>query len=847
MKLNSQFDVVLMLTWSDWDSEPRSNRYHYATRFAKEAPTLFVQHNYSSRKGIDVRPSGINNLEIIDVSCQMTEGDIDEFKKLLRYRGFLKPLIWIYDSVHYGNLMAAFPHGYFVFHATEDYLTPTNCWNNSLSGALAETIKVFLKKIDYIVYVAKNLESVYQKIGEYRGPGSIVKNGCDAEFFISLKKNLNIGSSLRPSAIYQGGINNRLDYKLLIKLISAMPDWDFKFCGEAIISDAWKKITKLSNVKYYGPQSPEEFGNHMCNSTVGIIPFVQDSWIRGSLPLKAYEYVACGLPVVTIPILELEDKPEIFAVARTSGEFEVQMRLLENTRHDTHFLNIRHLTALENSYNKRYEQFKVNLINSVSKKRVSSLQRKLRVAVLYDSLDSLHVSTIREHLESFSRYSRHEVIYIPASLKYWALSQGSITSFDAYDAVILHYSIRLSVKNHLHQSICKALKSYNGLKLVFIQDEYEGTEIARAWLDEIHFDIVYTCVPQESIEKVYPKYRFPSTEFIQVLTGYSSVNDHIESYAKPLSDRKLDIAYRGRNLPPIYGSLGHEKYRIGIDVKNLSASQGLNIDIELDSENRIYGDAWYEFLGSARSTLGTESGSNIFDINGSISLAIKALKHKNPEISYEQIYQEILIDHEGWIKMNQISPKLFEAIQLKTLLILFEGDYSGVILPDVHYIPLKKDYSNIVEVFEKLRDDSLVEKITERAYKDIIDSGRFSYTLFIEKVDSDIASRLLHWVDRGEVFSMEFGMAANNKIRPLTPLLPIGISSSLPTKSLLERNISKIVPSNQYDPLKIFLKYLIQIILRGRSTNSFLFISAKKMWVYIPNRLQNLIIEHLLT
>ena len=54
--------------------------------------------------------------------------------------------------------------------------------------------------------------------------------------------------------------------------------------------------------------------------------------------------------------------------------------------------------------------------------------------------------------------------------------------------------------------------------------------------------------------------------------------------------------------------------------------------------------------------------------------------------------------------MNQISPKIFEAIRLRTALILFDGSYSDVVKPDAHYIVLKKDYSNIDEVFERLED-----------------------------------------------------------------------------------------------------------------------------------------------
>lgn len=40
----SEFDCLVMLTWSDWHTELRSNRYHYVTRFAATGKeVVFVQ------------------------------------------------------------------------------------------------------------------------------------------------------------------------------------------------------------------------------------------------------------------------------------------------------------------------------------------------------------------------------------------------------------------------------------------------------------------------------------------------------------------------------------------------------------------------------------------------------------------------------------------------------------------------------------------------------------------------------------------------------------------------------------------------------------------------------------
>jgi hypothetical protein len=70
--------------------------------------------------------------------------------------------------------------------------------------------------------------------------------------------------------------------------------------------------------------------------------------------------------------------------------------------------------------------------------------------------------------------------------------------------------------------------------------------------------------------------------------------------------------------------------------------------------------------------------------------------------------------------------------------VLFEGEYSGALEPMVHYVPLKQDFSNFDEVVAAIRDPELRRRITERAYDDLIASGRFGYEKLIEDVDRDL-------------------------------------------------------------------------------------------------------------
>jgi len=780
MKASDIFDAVVMLTWSNWETEPRSNRYHYATRFARALPVFFLQHCYSHRNGIEVKESGTSNIEIVQVSCGPTEREIREFKDLLTARGIKKPLFWIYDSMYYHELLDSFPMDFRVYHGTEDYLTPTKGWNQD-TKALASSLKKTLQKVDFMVCCAQGVAKSYLTTGGYKGPYVVAENGCDAEFFLRHWENIPFNDDRkRPVAVFQGGINRRLDYPLLISIVRRMPDWEFRFCGAVHPNEGWDALSKLPNVSYLGELRPEELPEQMYSADVGLIPYIQDQWIRNSYPLKAYEYVACGLPVVSVPVSALEKDPALFAFATDSSEFEEALRVSVTKRHDKSLLEERKLAARRNSYDARFLKMEEQLVHSYSISKRA--EKSLRVLMLYDSVRSVHVNTIREHLESFQKYSRHEITYLSATPEFWgayANKVDALVDLSVFDVAIVHYSTRVSVREGLDKGIARALSSFNGLKVLFLQDEYEGTEIAREWMDQIRFNIVYTCIPKEHIEKVYPSYRFPTTDFLPTLTGYVPESSSIELFAKPLEERSAVIAYRGRKLHPVYGKLGYEKYNIGIEMRARAEARGIKVDIETDYDKRLYGDSWYEFLGSARATLGTESGANIFDVDGSLRKKIDELVAAHPAITFEDLQVSLLGPYDGQIKMNQISPKIFEAIRLRTALILFEGTYSGVVEADRHYIPLKKDFSNVDEIFSKIHDDKFLLDMTDRAYEDIVASGRYSYHSFIVGVDEDIASRFTRKPSPQMLLSAYFRVCPDGTLSSVLPIVPRGIWSGV--------------------------------------------------------------------
>jgi hypothetical protein len=363
---------------------------------------------------------------------------------------------------------------------------------------------------------------------------------------------------------------------------------------------------------------------------------------------------------------------------------------------------------------------------------------KANLLILYDD-QATHIGTVAEHLESFSRYSRHNIFYMPATGVVPGLDQsGARLDAEPFDAVIIHYSVRLSLNNYISPSVSAGLAEYGGPKLLFIQDEYENTETARRWIEHLGITAVFTTVPLQFVERVYPRQRFPGVDFLPTLTGYVPESDVLDQYALPMHERSIVLGYRGRVLPYQYGDLGQEKVSIGNEMRQRARARGVVADIEVDDAHRIYGDDWYRFLGKCRAMLGSESGASIFDDDGSL----RKLAIAHSRMTYEEFRAAFLGGRESEIRMNQISPKIFEAIRLRTALVLFPGEYSGMIRPHEHFIPLNKDYSNANEVFNLLLDVDALVAMTQRAYRDVIDAGLGTYMSFIRGVDHYLEARL---------------------------------------------------------------------------------------------------------
>lgn len=346
--------------------------------------------------------------------------------------------------------------------------------------------------------------------------------------------------------------------------------------------------------------------------------------------------------------------------------------------------------------------------------------------------------TVVDNYSAFAAHSRFPVWEV--NTEYGFPAGLSALSFEV---VVLHYTLfGRGYEYELPTAFCNYLKSCSDSRIIaFFQDEYRYCGKRFSFIDEHRVDTVYTCFSPEHHAEVYGR-NTSARHIISYIPGYvsDSLVHEAGRLARPSGQRSVDVGYRARQLDFSMGKGAQEKHEIGLTFRRMVEENGLplRLDIRIGEENRIHGENWYRFLADCKGTLGVESGVSIVDLKDEVRPACERILKEEPRISFEEMHARVLHPWEGNIQLRTISPRHFEAAAFRVCQILYEGDYSGIMQPGIHYLPLKKDFSNFHEVISRFSEDRYRNELTGRAYSDLIGSGRQSYRSFIEGFDKHL-------------------------------------------------------------------------------------------------------------
>jgi len=340
-------------------------------------------------------------------------------------------------------------------------------------------------------------------------------------------------------------------------------------------------------------------------------------------------------------------------------------------------------------------------------------------------------TTVDEHIAAYARHSRFPFWEVNTDLGFPpALAQVPVA------AVVLHYSIFHTAGYHFDAGFRRFLRETDAYKVAFFQDEHHFCQQRFLFLNEHHVDCVFTCLEESEFDAVYRRYTNVPT-LVSNFPGYVSEEmiRAAQQFALPDSERPVDIGYRGRALAPYGGRAALEKAQVAAGFADAAEEQGLVFDVTAREGERLYGDDWSRFMGSCKGTLGTEAGVSVFDLEDrAYAEYVRQIRAGGP-VTIETLERGPQGDLEGAVYYRTISPRHFEAAAFRVCQILFEGRYSGVLEPMVHYLPLKKDFSNAADVLSRFKDPAIRRELTDNTHRDLIASGRYGYATLMQKLD----------------------------------------------------------------------------------------------------------------
>ncbi len=160
------------------------------------------------------------------------------------------------------------------------------------------------------------------------GPSAVVPNGVDpAEWRGDPGPPPDWAlSPRRPLLVYAGSLDSRLDVPALLALAHGLPDAEVVLVGPLLDPDHLAPLSEAPNVAIRPPLARGEVVALIRHADVGLLPHRELALTRAMSPLKLYEYLAAGLPVVAADLPPVRGvHPSVTPVA-PGGDYAAAVR-----------------------------------------------------------------------------------------------------------------------------------------------------------------------------------------------------------------------------------------------------------------------------------------------------------------------------------------------------------------------------------------------------------------------------------------------------------------------------------------------------------------------------------------
>ena len=216
-------------------------------------------------------------------------------------------------------------------------------------------VKEMVKKGDLIFTSAKTLQEQLVGIAPEK-PIYLMHNACNLEDFQGKKENPEFISDIplhsnKPIITYIGAWAPWVDQDLVAKIALNFPKALILIIGPEFGA---KVNFPLNNIKYLGIKPYHSLGYYLSRSNVGIIPFKINQITMATNPVKMYEYLAAGLPVVSTNLPETKNIPYVYSAENTEA-FLQQIEHVLNPNFKIDQTELKNWLS-KNTWNYRYQE-----------------------------------------------------------------------------------------------------------------------------------------------------------------------------------------------------------------------------------------------------------------------------------------------------------------------------------------------------------------------------------------------------------------------------------------------------------------------------------------------------------
>jgi len=337
---------IICLSTHYWD-ERRFRKQEFMSRFAKANRVLYVEPSFSmarrpeahlrevatNRYLLSRRESRDGHTYLLKPPRGLPKWTNPQVERLNYYwygrivrraaerLDFRDAIAWVYRPAYY-HALQAIPHRRLVFDLVDDL----SAYGGGHWAHIEHEVQELVKGADLLVVTAKTLLERYRSSAVRAVQ---VSNGFDGTLFSCERVGGLVAASLsgipRPILGFVGTLFSFVDFDLLEHVARSHPDKSLVLVGpvEASVAQAVSRLQALPNVVHIGERPRSEIPAYIQAFDVCLNPF-RDGRVADSVsPLKVYEYLAMGRPVVSTPMkaLQLEDIARAVVFADGPVEF----------------------------------------------------------------------------------------------------------------------------------------------------------------------------------------------------------------------------------------------------------------------------------------------------------------------------------------------------------------------------------------------------------------------------------------------------------------------------------------------------------------------------------------------